>query len=181
MESNAMRKDARGLTLIELLATLSVLAILMGIGTPLLGSLVERVRITNAYHLLTASLMTARTAAITRRHPVTVCPSRDGHRCRDDQVWEQGWIVFDDPVRDGQPAGPASILRRVDALGANLILRSTSGRQRVRYGRSGRAYGSNVTLSLCLQDVSKLVGTVIVNNAGRARSSRAGARVRCPY
>ena len=176
-----MTSVAKGFTLIELMVTLAVLVVALGIGFPALASLIERTRVTNTYHLLTASLMAARTAAVTRSEPVTVCPSSDGARCRGDQVWEDGWIIFIDPERSGQPSGTASVLRRIDAINGNFSLRTTSGRQRVRYLPSGRAYGSNVSLRLCGQDDEQLIGKVIVNNAGRARTQRANEYEPCPY
>ena len=177
----AMGSTVKGFTLLELMVTLAVLAIALGIGFPPLASAVERARITNTYHLITASLMAARTAAITRAEPITVCPSHDGQHCRDDQVWEDGWIIFADPLRTGEPADAASVLRRIDAINGDFSLRSTSGRPRVRYLPSGRAFGSNVTMSLCARKDAGLIGEVVVNNAGRARSLRTTRSEPCPY
>ena len=176
-----MKSAAKGFTLLELLVTLTVLAIALGIGFPTLASVIERTRVTNTYHLLTASLMSARTAAITRAEPITVCPSRDGRHCRDDQVWEDGWIIFADPVRAGEPADAAAVLRRIDALGGQVSVRSTSGRPRVRYLPSGHAHGSNVSLRLCARGEARLIGKVVVNNSGRARSQRSKPQQPCPY
>lgn len=176
-----MKPTAKGFTLLELMVTLVVLAIALGIGFPSLAAAIERTRITNTYHLLTASLMAARTAAITRAEPITVYPSRDGRHCRDDQVWEGGWIIFADPLRTGEPADAAAVMRSIDALDGHFAVRSTSGRQRVRYLPSGRAYGSNLSLRLCVRDEARLIGKVVVNNSGRARSLRTTRRQPCPY
>ncbi|MGH8085316.1 MAG: GspH/FimT family pseudopilin [Lysobacter sp.] len=176
-----MKPAAKGFTLLELMFTLAIAAIILGMGFPALAGVIERTRVSNTYHLLTASLMAARTAAITRAKPVTVCPSLDGRHCRDDQVWEDGWIIFVDPQRSGEPAGAGAVLRRINALAGHLTVRSTSGRPRVRYLPSGRAYGSNVSLRLCARDGARLIGKVVVNNSGRARSQRSERRQDCPY
>ncbi|MGY0556396.1 GspH/FimT family pseudopilin [Lysobacter sp. A421] len=176
-----MKSVAKGFTLLELMVTLVLLAVALGVGLPALASVIERTRVASTYHLLTASLMAARTAAVTRSEPVTVCPSSNGMRCRGDQVWEDGWIIFVDSGRTGQPSGAASILRQIDAINGNLSLRTTSGRQRVRYLPSGRAYGSNASLRLCGHDDERLIGEVVVNNAGRARTQRATGYEPCPY
>ncbi|MGQ4661284.1 GspH/FimT family pseudopilin [Lysobacter sp. F6437] len=176
-----MGPTVKGFTLLELMVTLAVLAVALGIGFPSLAAAIERTRITNTYHLITASLMAARTAAITRAEPITVCPSHDGRHCRDDQVWEDGWIIFADPLRTGEPADAASVLRRIDALNGDFSLRSTSGRPRVRYLPSGRAFGSNVSVRLCARKGARLIGKVVVNNAGRARSLRTSQGEPCPY
>ena len=177
-----MAQDAyagRGFTLAELMVVLAVLAVTVTMGVPAFAGVVERAREANTRHLLTASLMAARTAAVTRREPVTLCPSADGWSCRDDSAWEAGWIIFADPRRTGQP-GEGGVLRRVEALGGDLLLRSTRGRPRVRYLPDGRAWGSNISFRLCDGGDDRLLGRVIVNNSGRARSEVAEPGGDCP-
>ena len=175
----AMKSVTKGFTLLELVVTLAVLAVVLGIGLPAFGPAIERIRVTNTYNVLTTSLMSARATAIARGEPVTVCPSHDGLHCRDDHIWEDGWIIFLDAQRTGDPASPRSILRRIDSIGAHLTLRSTQGRPRVRYLSNGRAPGSNVSLRLCGREDERLIGMVVVNNSGRARSQRFDGTTSC--
>src|SRR5688572_25369862 len=98
-----MHHRPRGFTLTELMVCVALLAILLGLGVPAFASIVERVRVINSFHALTVSLMTARLTAVTRGAPVTVCPSADGRRCRNDLIWDDGWLVYFDPARQGQP------------------------------------------------------------------------------
>ncbi len=176
-----MKPISKGFTLLELVVTLAVLAIMLGIGLPAFGPTIERIRVTNAYNVLTTSLMSARATAIARGEPVTVCPSHDGVHCRDDQIWEDGWIIFLDGQRTGEPAGVRSILRRIESVGSHLALRSTQGRPWVRYLANGRTPGSNVSLRLCSREDERLIGLVVVNNSGRARSQRLDGTKSCPY
>ncbi|WP_386812463.1 GspH/FimT family pseudopilin [Lysobacter koreensis] len=170
------------MTLVELLTAVAIVAVILGIGLPALGSIRQSTQTASAYHLLTGSLMAARSSAVTRRHPVSICPSLDGLRCRNDGVWEDGWIVFLDGKRTGQPTDTSAILKRLDPLGADLVARSTAGRQHVRYQPDGRASGSNVSLRICSRAKGQLLASVIVNNAGRARTERSGnTPLPCPY
>src|SRR3546814_3066380 len=75
------RKDA-GFSLIELIATVSVLATLLAIALPSFTTLLQGSRASGTYHLLTTSLAAARLRAIKDNAPVTVCPSADGRSCR---------------------------------------------------------------------------------------------------
>ena len=127
-----------------------MLAIALGIGFPPLASAVERARITNTYHLITASLMAARTAAITRAEPITVCPSHDGQHCRDDQVWEDGWIIFADPLRTGEPADAASVLRRIDAINGDYAQHARRAEEIARAHFDGRTLVARLTEEACL-------------------------------
>ena len=169
-----------GFTLIELLVTLAILAIVLSLGAPALSSLVQRARESNTYHLLTTSLATARLAAVKNGTPVTACPSSDGVTCRNDGVWETGWLIYADPRRANQPADGNAVLQSIDARGGHLALRSSLGRTRVRFSPDGWSYGSNISVRLCASD-GRFLGQVVVNNAGRPRTERYTAPRPCPF
>ena len=176
-----MTRDARtmaGLTLLELVVTVAVVVVTVTIAVPSFQGVVERTRTATVYHQLTASLMLARSAAVTRREPVAVCPSADGVRCRKDLVWEGGWIVFPDPLRNGQPTDPADVLRRADPIGGGLQVRTSRGRPLVRYLPNGKASGSNLSLRVCRGE-DQLLARVVVNNVGRTRTERATGSAAC--
>lgn len=175
------RVRASGFTLIELIAALAVIAILAAIAAPGMRTLWQRANSLQAVHAITSSLALARSLALTRSHPATLCPSTDGSSCADTQDWSSGWIVFLDPARSRQPASQAQIVEAVTGLKAGLALRSTAGRTRIRYLPHGWASGSNSSLHLCTTDDSdELLATVIVNNAGRTRTVRPQDRQSCP-
>ncbi len=174
------RKDA-GFSLIELAATLSVLAIIFTIALPSFGALLQGSRESSTYHLLTTSLATARLRAVKDNAPVTVCPSADGRTCRDDGIWSDGWILYRDPGRDRQPLTDDAVIQRFERVGGGLRLRSTAGRARVRFLPSGWAFGSNLSIRLCRPGKGGFRGSVIVNNAGRPRTERQSGPVPCPF
>jgi len=174
------RKEA-GFSLVELVITLAVLAIIMAIALPAFGGMLQRTREASAYHLLTASLATARLRAVKDGAPVTVCPSLDGHTCRGDEIWSDGWILYRDPDRDDQPQADDAVLQRFDGVSGDLALRSTTGRRHVRFLPSGWASGSNLSIRLCRPGEDGFLGSVIVNNAGRPRTERQAGPAPCPF
>lgn len=179
-----MRKDApgraAGFSLMESMIVLAVVAILAGLALPGLQDLLRRQRTAAALHLLSTELALARNTAITRRTPVTLCPSRGDGRCRGDPDWSSGWLLYRDPQRATQPASAADILQDVrQPVHPSIRIQSTSGRLRVRYQPGGFSGGSNLTLRVCAD--TQLRGEVIVNNAGRPRTHRHGDGVPCPF
>jgi len=101
-----MRHPSRrgaGFTLVELMVTIAVLAILLAIGIPAFASLIAANRLTSATNELVASLQTARTEAIRRNVRVTVCPAAPtATACSGN--WRDGWMVFLDQTPGNAPA-----------------------------------------------------------------------------
>lgn len=176
-----MHRLRRGFTLIELITTLTVLAVLLAFGAPAFSQLMESARVSGVLHELTASLATARIAAISRRTPISVCPSQDGRNCRRDLSWDGGWIVFADHARVARPAVDEDVLRQLGPVPEDIAIRATAGRHYLRYQPTGFGYGTNLTLRLCSRRTGNQLGTVVVNNAGRVRSERPLKAVKCAY
>ncbi len=68
----------RGVTALELLVGIAVLAILVGITVPGLGALFERLRLTGVANEMASDLQYARSEAVRRRSPVTLQSLDDG-------------------------------------------------------------------------------------------------------
>jgi type IV fimbrial biogenesis protein FimT len=115
-------RDDSGFTLVELMVTIAVLAILLAIGIPAFASLIASNRLTSATNELIASLQTARTEALRRNVRVTVCPAAPGATaCSGD--WRDGWIAFVDQTPGNAPApeSAADILFRGGPLPTGIV------------------------------------------------------------
>lgn len=93
-----MRGRQRGLTLIELMVGVSVLAILSTVGVPSFLGAVHNAEVAVIANELTLALNLARSEAVRRGEDVRLCASADGATCAGE--WRQGWIVR--TVRGGQ-------------------------------------------------------------------------------
>lgn len=171
------RKDA-GLTLIELLTTLTIAAVTLTFGLPALSGTLERTRVTTTMHRVSADLAMARSTAIMHRAQIVVCPRTEDFRCRSDRDWSHGWMVFTDADGNRQPDDDAHILRITDPP-AHRSLSIGSTRSFLRYQRDGRSAHSNQTVRVCSGE--RLAGTVVVNNLGRVRSARPSSDTPCPH
>lgn len=91
---------SRGFTLIEMMVTLTLLAILIALVTPSFQGLLRDNRAATQANALLGSLALARSEAIKRNVPVVVCRSNTGTSCAGAE-WEAGWIVWPDTNRSG--------------------------------------------------------------------------------
>jgi type IV fimbrial biogenesis protein FimT len=79
-----------GLTLVELVITLVVAAILATIAVPSFRAHVQNTRVATLTNDVVALVHDARSEAITRGAPVVVCASPDGIDCHGS--WKDGWM-----------------------------------------------------------------------------------------
>ncbi len=109
-----MRRES-GFSMVELLVTLSVAAILLAIATPSLGAFFRTNRLAATTNDVVLSLQLARAEAARRGRDVSLCRSSDGSTCATGSAWAGGWIVFQDANTAGSPAptGAGSALIRV--------------------------------------------------------------------
>ncbi len=95
-----MRTDA-GFTILELLTTLAVVAILATIAVPGFTAMIRHDRAAAEVNGLHTSLNFARQAAIARNSYVVMCKSNDGVSCNHAlSDWNSGWLIFDNLDRD---------------------------------------------------------------------------------
>jgi len=146
-------KHAHGFTLVELLITILVAALLMALAVPAFNSFVENNRIISSTNELVSALAVARNGAIHRRDTVTLCSSTDTAAavptCSGSASWETGWIAFTDrnangvyepPPPAGPPGGTDVLLRVWEAVPTgHTVTAATNGITQVRFDRLGIA------------------------------------------
>ena len=94
-----------GLTLIELMTTLMVLAVVLVVGVPAFTNIMDTNRMAATVNEFVAAIHSARTEAVKRRANVTLCASTDGATCSAAAGLREGWIVFVDGVAPIAPNG----------------------------------------------------------------------------
>ena len=82
-----------GFTLVELMITLAVMAVLLAIAAPSFNGVVLSSKLGSYANNFVASAALARSEAIKRNATVVLCASADGASCATTGGWEQGWIV----------------------------------------------------------------------------------------
>jgi len=90
------KKKSAGFTLIELIVTVSIVAILMSIAVPSFKNMIDSNRLSTGTNELVSALILARSEALKRGQRVTVCTSADSTNCSGNNDFGQGWLVFED-------------------------------------------------------------------------------------
>jgi type IV fimbrial biogenesis protein FimT len=100
------RDRQRGLTLVELMFTIFIMAVLAMLAIPSWRDASLGSRLSAVANSLHGSIQIARSEAIKSNAPVTLCASSDGSTCATSGDWDQGWIVIngDDVVLHSEPA-----------------------------------------------------------------------------
>jgi len=114
MRKKVVNPDETGFSFLELMITLAIGAILLGLALPSLQSWHGDSEIVASTNDFVTSLHTARSAAVTRGIKVGMCPSSTPTAakavCTTGISWTKGWIVFADENGNGVREDPADEL-----------------------------------------------------------------------
>lgn len=166
--------NCRGVTLIELIFTLAIAAILGAISLPALGGLMQSSQSRSTQNVLATALNLARSAAVNRQGVVVACPSADQVHCDKSLWWQHGWIIFSDSDLDGKRGNDEPLLGITQAQ-PGMAIASSAGRMHVTYRNDGSATGTNLTFTFCDRRGATHAGALVVNNAGRVRQGKPSA------
>ncbi|MCU7890556.1 MAG: GspH/FimT family pseudopilin [Candidatus Thiodiazotropha sp. (ex Ustalcina ferruginea)] len=161
-----------GLTLIELVITVTILLTLISLGVPSFRNMTIKNQQRSEINSFVHHFHLARSLAITKETHHILCPSVDGETCLGTTDWSQGFILFEDRNRN-KTKNQDERLQGSHHPGERVAINihSSSGRKRVVYQGDGRPSGYNLTLTFCDPDNLVPPKAVIVNNEGRVRVS----------
>jgi type IV fimbrial biogenesis protein FimT len=134
-----------GFTLMELLMTIAIAAIVATIAIPSFQYVTNSNRVAGEVNGLLGDLQFARAEAIKEGQPVTVCLSKGGTTCdTTGSAWQSGWIVYSNPTGTGSnttiPAS-GSILRVQSPFTSTDTFVAQPGFSAITYNREGYAIG----------------------------------------
>jgi prepilin-type N-terminal cleavage/methylation domain-containing protein len=167
-EDLRMKKIQSGFTLIELMVTIAVAAILLAIGVPSLTSLYEGIRARSVISTIESSFVFGRSQAVSYGSRVSICPMTTTS-CGSD--WTKGFSVFIDNGTLGSmdtTNGIADVvLRKVDAFNSNDIIKSDLSR--LSFNPDGlMANGNSGTFRYCPGAADSSSSEAIsINSSGR--------------
>lgn len=124
-------RAAGGFTLVELMVTVGLIAVLLRLAVPLFQDAALSNKLTGYANSFVGAAQLARGEAIKRNAVVRICRSSTGTSCATTGTWQQGWIVFVDNgagsnANNGSVDTDETVLSRQGALSSDYSFTSTS-------------------------------------------------------
>jgi len=163
---------ASGFGLVELLATVAVVAVLAGIAVPSMADLLARARIAAAANDLVHAVAAARSEAIRHGQPFTLCrtlaaDAPDAACEARGSDWSRGWLLVPGTGDSGEAARH---VRALDGQTLAISFNAPTG-ARLTFAPTGQPAGSFAggTFHLCPRGRPDLGHSVVVSRGGRVR------------
>jgi type IV fimbrial biogenesis protein FimT len=179
-----MRSTQHGLSLIELIVSVTIVAILLSIGVPSYRYVTNSNRVAAEVNGLLMDMQFARSESLKEGRTVTVCPATAALTCAASTNWQNGWIVFMDINGNGQVDNAATevVLRSQPSFAANNdTFVSDNKVQFVTFNREGFAAGLPAPaagyITVTLHDktsASQWTRCLEINTIGKLRTERYG-------
>jgi len=140
-----------GFTIIELIVTLTIAAILLAIAVPSMSRFIQANRLTSAANELIGDLALARSEALKRGTNTGVCKSGGGATCAGSgTAWGSGWIVFVDIDQNRAWSASDILLRTREPLPPGTVVNASTGSDDpIIYGQQGQALRGTDTYIFC--------------------------------
>ncbi|QNH12263.1 prepilin [Xanthomonas sp. SI] len=166
----------RGFTLVELMVTVAVLAIIMALAFPSFTMLIRSNRLTSTANELVAALQASRSEAVRLNGGVSLCRSDDGSTCASGGDWthlltvtRDGTVLRATTLRTGLSVSSSAL----DALGDKVTFNADG----IARDSSGTPLAMDITVCMPVTSPSDNVRTVSMSGGSRvsiARSSNGG-------
>lgn len=161
----------KGFTLVELMITIAVASVLLGVGIPSLQQFLETNRRAAAVNLLVTSLQQARSTATARGARVVICQASSPAACdtAGTKDWSVGWLSFVDSDGDGVVDAGTDELLQYTQPQSNISMPANQYLFGYSPGLRGLSPATGGTIAVCPTDEDADGRWVVVSATGRPR------------
>lgn len=163
-------RQMRGLSLLELIVSLGVVAVLLGIAIPDFNEVQQSLSGDVTLRKLASAVQLGKTSAITHGTTVTLCRSADGLSCGGG--WQDGVIVFTDSNRNRNIDEDDSLVRHITFPNSkgHIRFRAFQNKQYLQLSSLGITHYQNGNFTYCpASKDNRFARQLIVNRTARLR------------
>jgi type IV fimbrial biogenesis protein FimT len=162
---------AQGFTIVELVISTALLALLIQLAVPQFGQLLANWQRDQVTRSLTDHLMLARSEAIRWSQRVVMCNSEDGLQCAlsANKEWKSGWLVFRDVDANGRFDAADTLVAVSQATSNVQSIRGNAQIQRLVFMPTGMMASGMGTIEIIPR--AGISQRIVVNRIGRIRLS----------
>ena len=155
----------KGFTLVEVMVTVAIVAILLGVSAPSFSRFLIDMRVDNHISELHRLILTARNTSINTNEIVILCPLGNTGECTND--WNDELTVFTDNNDNGKFDGTDEVVKVKDQLNNDDKTYFTG--DTIAYKPTGRSNNnSSEQLSYCPSQIEKLARGIEISPTGRS-------------
>lgn len=144
MKPNDLIFKQQGVTLLEMLITIAILAILISVVAPSIQSILIKNRITADINTLSAAAQQARFSAVNEQQNVLLCPTSNYTQCVSN--WRNAKMVFVDQNGNQQRDADEPLIASSDSLNQHNEIYGITGA--ITFDDQG-AISTNATITIC--------------------------------
>lgn len=133
-----MRHDS-GFTLVELLVTMTVGAIMVGLAVPAFSTLLQNERLTAQKDAFVGALRFARSMALSRNAETEVCPLLSSGSTVCGSSWTNGWVVVLNPGGSATTVPPLTLLQSTRVAPSGPVVETSSSVTPITFDSRGLA------------------------------------------
>ena len=160
----------KGVTLIELIVSISVTAILATIALPNFNEFIIKIRVDNEISQLHRMLLITRNSAINSGQKTILCPLSNNSQCT--TQWQNELSVFVDVNNNNQLDANEKVIKKSTAIKTDDTLIYGKTRTHVTFSPTGQLSGlTNGTFRYCPKDNTQYARGVVVARSGRIYQS----------
>lgn len=149
-------KTQNGFTLIELMITVSLLAVMITLGVPAFTATTQSNSVAAKSNTFLSAIKVARSEATKRRGAVIVCASENQTNCNNTNGWTDGWIVYlDNDISSTFTVGD-DIITSYDLPTGFTVTRNNGGADQVIFSPTGISDSNvNQDFDFCITNATK--------------------------
>jgi type IV fimbrial biogenesis protein FimT len=158
-----------GMTLPELLISLSVMSLMTLAALNYLPPLIHSSRMSGEVNRFVVALQLARSEAVKQGRRLVLCPQTQQRVCGRDADWENGWLLFASDNREREEDEP--LILAAPPLAGFIKMRSGNHRKRIVYQPDGSSGGTNSSFTFCDRRGLARPRVICLSNSGRPRTT----------